>query len=192
MSDDRGAGPGRRVLLLRAVNLGARNKVPMARLRELLDAEGLTGVETYLQSGNVLVDDDGTPEADLAARVSALVRAHFDVVSPCVVRSAAELGATVEAAATAGAPGLPEDPRLYAVVFLAAVPDPGLVATVDPDDYEEPFLVTGRDVHVAMPRGTQNARLSHAFWEKRLRVTATARNWRSVTTLADLASGSPS
>ncbi|MFC5381305.1 DUF1697 domain-containing protein [Aquipuribacter nitratireducens] len=174
---------GRRVLLLRGVNLGARNKVPMARLRELLGTEGFSGVGSYLQSGNVLVDDDGTPETVVADRVSALVLAYFDVVSPCVVRSAAELRATVAAAGRPGAPALPDDPQLYTVVFLAEEPDPDLVAGVDPADHEEEFLVVGRDVHVLTPLGTRNARLSHAFWERRLRVTATARNWRTVTAL---------
>jgi uncharacterized protein (DUF1697 family) len=179
---------GRRVLLLRAVNLGARNKVGMARLRGLLAADGLTGVETYLQSGNVLVDDDGSPAEELGARVSRLVHVDFGVVSPCLVRDAAELDAAVAAASRPDAPPQPDDPRLYTVVFLAAEPDPALVATVDPSDYDERFLVVGREVHVATPQGTHGARLTHAFWERRLGVTATARNWRTVTTLADLAS----
>jgi uncharacterized protein (DUF1697 family) len=183
-------GTGQRVLLLRGVNLGARNKVPMARLRELLGAEGFGGVRSYVQSGNVLVDDDGSPADAVGERVAALVLEHFGVASPCLVRSAAQLRATVAVAARPDAPPVPADPRFYTVVFLAGVADRRLLAGVDPADHDEQFLVVGDEVHVSTPQGARNARLSHAFWEKRLGLTATARNWRTVTTLAEMA-GSP-
>lgn len=177
-------------LLLRAVNLGARNKVPMPALRDALGQEGFTGVETYVASGNVVVDLDGaTPEA-VASRVRALVADRFGVDVPCLARTREELDATVAAdplGLTGPAGADLADPKLYTVVFLDRAPAADQVAAVDPEDYApERFAVVGRDVHTWLPAGTRKARLVHSFWEKRLGVVGTARNWRTVLALQGL------
>jgi uncharacterized protein (DUF1697 family) len=81
------------IALLRAVNLGARNKVPMASLREHLAAAGLKDVRTHLQSGNVIVR---SPD-EVGPIIRAVVRDEFGVDEPVMVRSRDRLAEIVAA-----------------------------------------------------------------------------------------------
>jgi uncharacterized protein (DUF1697 family) len=81
-----------------------------------------------------------------------------------------------------------DNPKHHHVVFLSARPDPKLVAAVDSADYEpEMFRLHGRELFMWWPAGVHKARLTHSFWERKLKVTATARNWNTVERLLELA-----
>lgn len=176
--------PDRLAVLLRGINLGKHNKVPMAGLRAALTEARFTGVRTHVASGNVVVDRGDLSPDEVAERVRALVAERFAVDVPCLARTPQELTATVRADPLGALPGVADDPARHGVVFLASAPELTLVATVDPAAYTpERFAVVGRDIHTWFPDGTQNARLNHNFWERRLGITGTARNWRTVTAL---------
>src|SRR5690349_11980212 len=82
------------IALLRAVNLGARNKVPMAELRSRLTEAGFPGVRTHLQSGNVILSSE---KPDVGPLIRRLVKQNFGVDEPVMVRSLARLTEIVEA-----------------------------------------------------------------------------------------------
>lgn len=94
-------GDGMRyIALLRGVNVGGKNKLPMGELRRALGQNGFAGVETYINSGNILfTDDDEADQAALAGRIQGLIEAEFGVRTPVALLSAPEL-----ARAMAGAP----------------------------------------------------------------------------------------
>ncbi|MCB1269082.1 MAG: DUF1697 domain-containing protein, partial [Microthrixaceae bacterium] len=92
MSPDNSDSSDRFVALLRGINVGGRNKVPMAELRSALTERGLSDVRTYIQSGNVVFGSDLEP-AGLEVLVADVVRSSFGVESPTVVRSAADMRA---------------------------------------------------------------------------------------------------
>jgi uncharacterized protein (DUF1697 family) len=104
---------------------------------------------------------------------------------PVVVRTAAELASVVRRnplreQAT--------DPKLHHVVFLSERPDPKLVKALEGEPIaDELWMVDGREVFVWWPQGAHRARLTHAFLERRLNVTATARNWNTVEKLLAMA-----
>jgi uncharacterized protein (DUF1697 family) len=101
-----------------------------------------------------------------------------------LVRSSAELDAVVKRNpfARGGA-----DAKSLHVTFLATKPTKPLVAALDPDGWPPDELrVVDREVYLLCPNGYGRSRLSNAFLEKRLDVVATTRNWRTVTTLAEL------
>src|ERR1051326_504418 len=87
----------RHVALLRGINVGGKNKLPMAELAELFTTAGCTDVRTYIQSGNVVFHAG----AELAPRVPALISARiaeeFGLAVPLVLRSGAELAEVVAA-----------------------------------------------------------------------------------------------
>jgi uncharacterized protein (DUF1697 family) len=85
----------RQVVLLRGINLGKRNRVPMAELRDALEQEGFEDVATYLQSGNVLLSSR-LGRTKVTAQVAALIRERFGVDIPIVLRTRDELAAVVE------------------------------------------------------------------------------------------------
>ncbi len=139
------------VVLLRGVNLGARNTVPMAALRGRLEALGYRGVATYIQSGNVVLWAPGTTEAKVGAAVERAVRDGFGVTCSVVVRTREQLRAT-----RSGNPLLRRgvDPKTLHVTFLASRPTAARVRAlhdqaVPPDEH----AVRGREVYLRCPNG---------------------------------------
>jgi uncharacterized protein (DUF1697 family) len=169
------------VALLRAVNLGARNKVPMARLRTLLEAAGYRNVRTYIASGNVILDGPKSGAA-VARELEQIVVGEFGVDTTAIVRKPAELAALVS-----DHPFGPDTSRSH-VVFLADRPTAKAAERLAATDHSpDRGALAGKHVYVQYGAGVQNARLSAARLERMLGVTATHRNWRTVVALADLA-----
>lgn len=165
------------VALLRAVNLGARNKVPMAELRRVFETAGYESVRTFIQSGNVLFEHEAPDRAALEAAVADA----FGVQTAIVLRTAAQIRKV------AGSHPFGPDTSKSAVAFLAEQPDPaGVRELAKLDIAPDRVKVAGSDVFLHYPNGFQGARLTAALLERRLGVAATARNWRTVARLAEL------
>ena len=168
--------------LLRAVNLGGRNKVPMAELRARLADAGFGEVRTYIASGNVLFTAAERDAAAVARRVERTVADAFDVTTTAVMRTFAEVRALAEAH-----PFGDDTSRTY-VTFLAEEPDAAAVAGLEELDLgRERLHLAGRDAILHLPDGVGGAQLTAATLEQRLGVAATNRNWRTVAKLAELA-----
>jgi hypothetical protein len=107
-------------ILLRGINIGPNNRIPMAELRALLTKDGFNDVATYLQSGNVALSSAGSPQA-AAQRCEGLIAERFGLRIRSVVRTHDELEAVVRA------DPLPEaaaDPKRYQVTFLESALTP--------------------------------------------------------------------
>jgi uncharacterized protein (DUF1697 family) len=169
------------VALLRAVNLGARNKVPMAQLRTRLESAGYENVRTYVASGNVLLDGPRSPSA-LSAEIERLIAEAFGVATTVMLRRPQELAAMI------AAHPFGSDVSETHVAFLAARPAKAAAARLDAvDPGADLAVLAGADLYLRLPRGVHGSRLSVARIEKLLDVRATLRNWRTVVALADLA-----
>ena len=102
-----------------------------------------------------------------------------------VVRTRDEMARVVEHSPFAGRGS---DPAALHVTFLAAEPDPETVGRLEvPASGDDEFEVIGREVYLHCPNGYGRSKLDNAFWERRLQVPATTRNWRTVTKLVELA-----
>ena len=173
------------VAFLRAVNVGGKNKVPMAPLRDALTAAGLEEVATVLQSGNIAFRSAGSASAAAKAIASA-IEETFGLRIEVVIRSAAEI-----AAVAAANPFLDDEPSRDAktlhVAFFATRPKASSVKKLDPDrSPPDAFVVHGREVYLSYPNGSGRTRLTLDYIERTLGVTGTARNWRTVQRLATL------
>jgi uncharacterized protein (DUF1697 family) len=169
------------VALLRAVNLGARNKVPMAELRALLEEAGYGGVRTYIASGNVVLDGPAR-RAAVASELERLVADSFGVTTTAIMRKPRELVGIVEAHPFGN------DTSETHVAFLASRPTKAAAARLDTiESGADGAVLTGSDLYLRLPRGVQGSRLSAARLESLLGVPATMRHWRTVVALAELA-----
>jgi uncharacterized protein (DUF1697 family) len=167
-------------VLLRGVNVGSHNRISMPTFRTLLEDVGCRDVQTYVQSGNAVVEHDGGP-ADLE-RVVAAALAEHGLPVPVMVRTGEELARVVEAS-----PWHDLDPKHFHVAFLSGEPDPAKVAAIDHDRLLPERVVVGdRVLYLDYALG---AGRSKGLDRLRLGVDATARNWRTVTALRDLARG---
>jgi uncharacterized protein (DUF1697 family) len=166
------------VALLRGINLGPRNKVPMAELRRVFEEAGCEGVQTYIQSGNVVFTKSAPDRAELERAVADA----FGVSSAIVLRTADQL-----AKVTASHP-FGRDTSKSSVTFLAEKPKAAAVRRLQELDIgTDRVEVIGSDVFLHYPNGVQGARLTGALLEKTIGVAGTNRNWRTVAKLAELA-----
>lgn len=170
------------VALLRGINLGARNKIAMADLRDLLETIGAEDVTTYVQSGNVVFRSASRSAETLERAIEKRIKADLGLEVAVLVRTKAQLAALVD--------GNPfGDPKTVHVTFLAEKPAAARVRKLDPERSPgDEFRVVGREVYLRCPNGYGPSKLSNSYFEKQLGVAATTRNWRTVTKLAELAS----
>lgn len=177
----------RQVALLRGINLGGRRRVEMARLRGLLESAGHRDVRTYLQSGNVVLTSP-SPSSELETQLVGLIAGEFGLDVPVIVRTRDEL-AHVVARNPFGA--VADDPAKYQVTFLAAEPEAAVVRELEAADVApERVAVEGREVYAWHPDGIGRSALAKLLTADRLGVEATARNWKTIAKLLELADAS--
>jgi uncharacterized protein (DUF1697 family) len=178
------ATPMRQIVLLRGINIGPHNRIAMPALREQLAGAGFGDVRTYVQSGNVVLSSDASPDR-LAAECRALIAEAFGLDIAVVVRTRADLAEVVRRDPLGA---VAETPKRYQVTFLAqalAADAVGKLAALAVAG--ERFEAIGRELYAWHPEGVARSRLATALSGKGLGVAATARNWTTVTTLLDMA-----
>jgi uncharacterized protein (DUF1697 family) len=172
------------ILLLRGINVGRRNRIAMRVLREALADAGLDDVRTYLQSGNVVLASPASAK-EVVGRVQHVIAKEFGLDIAVVTRTRAQL-AKVVALNPLGK--VAKNPKRYQVSFLEAKPSRDVVRRVeDAAAPTERVVVHGREIYAWHPDTIARSRLWALLAGNQLGVTATARNWTTVTSLLSLA-----
>jgi uncharacterized protein (DUF1697 family) len=171
------------VALLRGINVGGRRNVPMEDLRALVESAGCENVTTYVASGNVVFRSAPTTPGVLARVLEDRISQEFGLDVAVLIRTAEELNEVA-----LGNPFDGVDLATLHVTFLAEAAPSGRLETIDPARYlPDAFRPVGRELVVHCPNGYGRTKLSNAFFERALGVSATTRNWRTVQKLAGLA-----
>jgi uncharacterized protein (DUF1697 family) len=172
------------IALLRGLNLGRRT-IPMPALRELVEATGGAQVSTYIQSGNVVFAHRTRRADELARELEERIRAATTLDVPVILRTRAQLSDVV-----AANPFRDDDPTKVHVLFLAGTPAAGALDAIDSAAFApEELALVGREIYYHLPAGMGRAQLPAAVAKTRdpaIR-NATARNWRTVTVLDEMA-----
>jgi uncharacterized protein (DUF1697 family) len=170
--------------LLRGINLGSHNRIPMARLREVLAQAGFEDPVTHLQSGNVVLRS-GESAAKVGAAVEDAIAAEWGFDVPVIVRTKAQLAKVVAADPFAG---VADDPARYVVMFMDRKPAAKAFDSIDPAKYEpERFELIDKELYAWLPEGQHDSKLMKAFAKADAGLVGTVRNWRTVTKLLELA-----
>lgn len=168
----------RYLVMPRGINVGTRNRVPMAELRSKLTNEGYTDVATVLHSGNVILSAGSDHPDEIAGAMQRLLSDKFDVDVPCVVRTANQVRRALERHPLRK---FVSDPSRYLVNFLSKTPAPEVVsALLEEDRSPELIAIEGTEAYVWTPDGVKAMTLSYAYLEKRFGVVVTARNWNTL------------
>ena len=172
------------IALLRGINLGGKNAVPMADLRGWVEAAGGEAVRTYVQSGNVLFDASLADAPRIAAAITMQIKERLGHSVPVVLLTAVEFHQIARSNPYLAEGALENELH---VLLLSAVPEPERVAKLDPDrSPPDRFTVAGRAVYHHAPNGVARSKLTNAYVDRALGVTSTARNWRTVGNLLAL------
>lgn len=173
--------------LARGINVAGKKIVRMENLRASLETLGFRRVRTYIQSGNVVFETGKTSSDDLSKIIGEKISKDFGFSIPVVLRTSDDFGKIVR-----DNPFLNErrlDHSKLHVTFLSAPPAKDAKEKLDalkalPDE----FRIKGREIYLYCPKGYGRSKLSNTALEKQLSVGATTRNWRTVNTLARMAS----
>lgn len=173
----------RYLCLLRGINVSGKKKIVMKDLRLIMSNAGFEQVETYLQSGNVLFEST-LKNKQIETKVKKLIQEFYGYKDVDVFVLKEEYLATVVA-------GIPDfdndfDRSKLSMTFLKAKPNSALLALLDGDQYlPDRFVISSNVVYVYHPKGYGNTKINTNYFERKLKVRATTRNYRSVSTLLD-------
>lgn len=175
------------IALFRGINVGGSHMLPMKDLRLLLEKNGCVDVQTYIQSGNVIFRSAMSDAGRWAKEVSAAVNRSHRFEPRVLVLTRSELE---RAAAGNPFPEAGDNPKSVHLFFLAEPPKtPDLQALETIKAKSERFTLNAKVLYLHTPDGFGTSKLA-ARAERLLGVEATARNWRTVTTLLKMAAAS--
>ncbi len=169
--------------LLRGINVTGKRKIKMTELVNLCSSLGFLNIKTYLQSGNIVLCTD-TPQAKLGPLLSEAIDQSFGYPDvDVIVRSVAQFAAIVD-----GNPFVDRgaDPKSLYVTFISKKAGPGALATIDATAYRPDEFAPGPSplaVYVHCPNGYGRTKLSNQFFERKLGLSATTRNWQTTNRL---------
>jgi uncharacterized protein (DUF1697 family) len=173
------------VALLRGINVGGQKKIRMQELRDLCESISLEDVATYVQSGNLIFSSTDTDPASIASSIERAVRDRFGFEVPVFVRTRAELEEVAGSNPFAAEQDI--DENTLAVVFLADRPTPTSLENIKPSaPTGDRFEVAGRHIYLHCPGGFARTKLSNNFFENRMKLVATTRNWKTVNALGGM------
>ena len=172
------------VVLLRGINVGGKNILPMKKLAELLLGLNCKNVQTYIQSGNVLLQHAESNGQLLATKISAQIEQEFAFKPHILLLTQSEFE---QAAANNPYPEAQAEPKTLHLFFLAedaTEADLDKLSILKKDS--ESFVLTERVFYLHAPDGIGRSKLAEKV-EKNLGVPTTARNWNTVSKLLSLA-----
>lgn len=170
--------------MLRGINVGGHNIIPMKDLACIFNDARCDKVQTYIQSGNVIFRASPGLSAKIPAAVPKLIHQRFGLQVPVILRTIEEMSAVVanNPFLLAGAP----EKDLH-VCFLADKPAQERIDLLDP--HRSPpgeFQVRGQEIYLRLPAGVAGTKLTNDYFDSKLATKGTQRNWRTVTKLLDL------
>ena len=173
------------ISMLRGINVSGHNKISMADLKNLYESLGFQNVVTYVQSGNVVFDSDKQDASKLSALIESQIKKSFDLSVSVLLRDKNDLQRIIS-----GNPFVKrkKDPIKLYVTFLQTSPP-----TFDfnilplPSSESDEFIIIDKEIFIFCPNGYGRTKLNNNFFEKKLNLIATTRNWNTVNALFKLA-----
>lgn len=171
------------IALLRGINVGGNNILPMKDLRKLLQREGFGEAKTYIQSGNCVFHSDLTDPNEIQNKISSAIENSFGFRPNILVLDGSELR---QAIAANPYPQASDDPKTVHLYFLAkSAIDPDLKALEQVQSSSERYTLTERVLYLHAPDGIGRSKFA-AQVERKLGVATTARNFRTAIKIAEL------
>lgn len=174
------------ISLLRGINVSGQKKMLMKDLKALYEGLGFANVSTYIQSGNVVFASENENEAEIATQIEQKIAEKYGFQVPIIIRKAEDLEKMRNAPFFEKEKA--ENPDAIYFTFLSAEPlqanqDKIVSANFLPDEY----VIEGKEIYLFCPNGYGNTKLSNTFFENKLKVTATTRNWKTLNVLLEMA-----
>ena len=174
------------ISILRGINVSGQKKILMADLKSLFESLKFSDVNTYIQSGNVSFKaNEKLSDILLAEKIEKAIYKKYSFEVPVIIRNEGELKKI-----TSSNPFLKEkgiDIKKLHVTFLSQIPGEAEIKNIAGVDYSpDRFVITGKEIYLHIPESYGETKLSNNFFEKKLKVKATTRNWNTVNKLLEM------
>jgi uncharacterized protein (DUF1697 family) len=175
------------ISMLRGINVSGQKKIRMAELRDLYVSLNLVNVETYLQSGNVVFDSTEGDASKLAELIETQIETSFGYAVPVFIRDANDFQRIIDRNPFLNERN--EDPAKLYVTFLYNAPSESKLSDLAiPNGEAAEFSIGDKEAFLLCPNGYGRTKLSNSFFERKLDMPATTRNWKTVNALYRVAS----
>ncbi len=172
------------IVMLRGINVSGQKKIKMADLKAHLEDIGFTNVQTYIQSGNVVFSHEKLPQKTIEKLIGEKILAEYGWDVPVMAKNPDEFEYLLM-----NNPFLKDKDteRLY-ITFLSDEPNSERQEYLKSFDYSpEEYILDGKFIYFYAPNGYGKATMNNNFFENKLKVSATTRNWKTVNVLFELA-----
>jgi uncharacterized protein (DUF1697 family) len=173
------------IALLRGLNVGPKNRIKMSELESLLQNLGFSGLKSYLQSGNLVFCSEADDRVNIATQIEKAITKGSGLKVAVLVKEQTEMLRIIGVNPFFKIAGIKEE-FLY-VIFLFEKPEERKIKLLETSsDPRDSFRLAGSEVYLYCPGGYRNTKFSNTFFERKLGVSATTRNWRTVNVLANI------
>lgn len=174
------------VSILRGINVSGKNLIKMDALRRLYENLHFRNVTTYVQSGNVFFTGKNTKPDELAQTIKLQIEKEFGFDVPVIVLTVEKLKQIIESNPFVNDSN--RDKAFLHVTFLFSEPDESDFNAIEEKKLKgEEIFFSGNAVYLYCPNGYGKSKLSNIFLEKKLKVEATTRNWKTTNELFRIA-----
>ncbi len=177
------------ISILRGINVSGHRKIPMVDLKSLYEKSGFKDVITYIQSGNVIFKTDKKfTNESLGKILEKKINEKFNLDVPVIMRQLEEMKNILSINPFLKINNVNIE-KLH-VTFLDKIPSLSELQKIKEYDYSpDKFIINDKEVFLYCPGGYGKTKLSNNFYENKLKVRATTRNWKTINKLVELASG---
>jgi uncharacterized protein (DUF1697 family) len=171
------------VSMLRGINVGGQRKIMMGDLKDLYQFLDFKDVKTYIQSGNVVFQYIELSPLELASQIEKKIKEVYDFEVAVIIRTKDELQKIIE-----NNPFKNEDVNKLYITFLSETPSTWPITGIEKKKHgSEKFVVSEKEIYLFIPGGYGRTKLSNDFFEKKLNLSTTTRNWKTVNKLFEIA-----
>jgi uncharacterized protein (DUF1697 family) len=173
------------VALLRGINVGSKKRIKMDDLIKIFESMGFKNIKTYLQSGNVIFEDESIDTVKITRDIERKINQAFGFSVNVIIRTDDEFKSIINNNPFIKNQDIEID-KLH-VTFLKKLPDKNDVHNLDVNkDENEKFKVIDREIYLYLPNGYGGTKLTNNMFEKKLKTTATTRNWKTTNKLFEI------
>ena len=173
------------IALLRGINVSGQKKIKMADLREYLEELGFQDIQTYIQSGNIVFRSKKMTSNNLEILIKNKIQEKYGFEVPVIVITPDEIKHTANN--NPFEKDNTKDPKKFCVVFLQEQPYQENIEKLKEYDYSpEEYVLSEKIIYYYAANGAGNAKMNNNFFENKLKVKASSRNWRTTNKLLEM------
>lgn len=173
------------IALLRGINVSGKNIIKMAALKAMFEEMNVTNVSTYIQSGNIIFSTSKRDNEKLSTEITEKIKTTFHLNVPVLVLSIEELLTIRKNNPFINSEKY--DVSYLHVTLLSETPEQHLIKAINQDNFNDDFIIEKKAVYLYCSNGYGQTKLTNTFFENKLKVKATTRNWKTINEIINIA-----